>query len=403
MTGSLYRRGKRGYFTIEFYVPGQGRSRTVRISTHTADRQEAERIYARELAALQARGPVARGHSYTVAEWAAEWLRTRRTQGLDASTIASYDAKLRLYVLPMLGEAALRDLSPDHVRQWLNTLAERSRADGGEGRLSARTLQYAHTLLRAMLQDAVRMGHADRNATDGVRRPRVPRYEARALTEDEARRLLAAAEGTRYAPLWRLLLASGLRIGEALALDWRDIDLDAAVVHVRREATKTDAGARVVEVDGPTLAALRAWRARQAEERLRLGPRWHAGSAVFTGPRGARLDRHNAHADHWTPLLGRAGVGPLRLHDLRHTSGTLALESGHHAREVADRLGHRDSAFFLNRYAHSQPERRRQLAEDMGAVLGGQVGGFSPATPVNGAKLRVHQLRRKGSAKGRNA
>jgi integrase len=107
-----------------------------------------------------------------------------------------------------------------------------------EGRLSPRTIQYMHSVLRAALNQAVRWRMVHYNAAAMVSTPRVTRREVLALTPEEARRLLDAARGDRLEVLYSVALALGLRQGEALGLKWCDIDFDTHVLRVRRASQR---------------------------------------------------------------------------------------------------------------------------------------------------------------------
>src|SRR3954451_19183071 len=203
-------------------------------------------------------------------------------QRLSASTISSYRKNIRLHIDPYLGETTLARLTGGAVDTWMRTLEASGRADG-RGGLSARTVRYVYTILRSALSDAVRNGRLSVNPTDRSTPPspseaRPP--EMQAWTAGELARFLRWAEDRDpdLAMGWRLLAATGMRRGEALALRWRDVDLDAGRLQGRRSVgtvktngadeelvegpTKTGQ-ARVVDIDSDTVAVLRAYRANR--------------------------------------------------------------------------------------------------------------------------------------------
>ncbi|MEA3217603.1 MAG: hypothetical protein QOJ19_3759, partial [Acidimicrobiia bacterium] len=202
----------------------------------------------------------------------AQWIAGQR---LSASTLASYRKNIRLHIDPYLGETTLPRITGAAVDAWMRKLEESGRADG-QGGLSARTVRYVYTILRSALSDAVIQGRLAVNPTDRSTPPspseaRPP--EMQAWTAAELNRFLgwADAEDRDLAMGWRLLAATGMRRGEALALRWRDLDLDAGRLAVRRSVgvvkakgagerlvegpTKTGQS-RVVDLDPGTLAAL---------------------------------------------------------------------------------------------------------------------------------------------------
>jgi integrase len=182
--------------------------------------------------------------------------------------------------------------------------------------------------------------------------------------------------------LFRFLLDSLCRLGEALALTWTDLDLDAGVVIISatrtvdqagkphtRDGTKAGAGRRI-ELTPDTIAALRRHRLAQLEQRLRLGCLWHDNSLVFDRGDGAHY-----HPDSVRTQLERAcvaaGVPVVTPHGLRHTGATLAVAQGVPLHAVMRRLGHSNIGLTSSLYAHASPEADHQVAEALRRVLEG--------------------------------
>jgi len=221
------------------------------------------------------------------------------------------------------------------------------------------------------------------NAAAMVSAPRGTRLEPKVLTPEEARRLLDAARGDRLEALYSVALALGLRQGEALGLKWSDIDLDSGVLRVRRAAqriprqgtrfveTKTGRSRRTLFMPPVVISALRAHRARQILERLAAGQHWVELDVVFASQFGTLADGPNVtHRFH--RLLKKAGLPPMRFHDLRHACASLLLVQGVHPRVVMETLGHSQISLTMNTYSHVLPALQREAADRMEAVLGGR-------------------------------
>ncbi|HET9301244.1 MAG TPA: tyrosine-type recombinase/integrase [Propionibacteriaceae bacterium] len=196
-----------------------------------------------------------------------------------------------------IGAQPLDKLRPSHIEAWKVELEHRG--------LSESTIRSAYTILRAVLDTAVRDRALAQNPAHAVRRPRVRVTEAAYLTPDQVRSLLLASKPSRYAPLFELLVNTGLRRGEALALHWSDIDLDAKLLRVRgtlaRVAgelvvteTKTPRSRRVIPLSPTAERLLRDVRANQRVERLRAGSMWQSTPYVFTTELGEPCDSRNA-------------------------------------------------------------------------------------------------------------
>jgi integrase len=186
-------------------------------------------------------------------------------------------------------------------------------------------------------------------------------------------------EGDRKHPAWLLLASTGMRRGEVLGLSWDDVDLETAQFAVRRTLAavdmdvafsepKTQRSRRVVALDATTVAALRSWRRRQAEDKLALGPAYNDQGFVFTRADGRPFDP-NDFSREFDRRIRRLGLPRIRLHDLRHTSATLALQAGIHPKVVSERLGHSTIAITLDIYSHVTPTLQRDAADRVAAVI----------------------------------
>jgi integrase len=366
VSGSLHQRGKGGWWYAYFRVRGaDGRWTTHTIALHTQDREEAAQRL-RELEREMAVKNPARGSQPepTLGEWLDEWVRSKEERGRRPKTIKQYRDLTRLYIKPALGDVPLRDLTADMVRVWQLRLAEAPRVDGRPGHLSPRTRALVQVILASALDEAVRMGKTRENPARQVELPRPEPYPARALTEEELRTLLSAARGSRLYHLWVLLATTGVRVGEALALTWDDVDLVAGEARIRQaKHVRTSPVARVVPLPAVALRALRE--AKDAQERAGT---YRPGGPVIASTSGTHTDYRQVRSA-WARLLARAGLGHLRIHDLRHTVATLLLSQGVPVKTVQEMLGHRSEAFLLQRYGHALPSHRHEAARAMDALL----------------------------------
>jgi integrase len=233
--------------------------------------------------------------SAVVTAWIAS---TPEASDLKASTKVTYATLLRSQVLTdVIASKPLADLKPSHVEQ----LAVRMRVKG----CSPSTVRQTYTVLRSVLETAVRDELLASNPAAKVKRPVVPRPEARYLSITEVASLLDAVKDSRCAPLLRLLVAMGLRRGEALALRWSDVDLTNGILrvggtllrvngHLVISEPKTERSRRDVPLSPATAVLLRSVKASQAVERLKAASIWVETGLVFTTERGTGVDPRNA-------------------------------------------------------------------------------------------------------------
>lgn len=244
--------------------------------------------------------------------------------------------------------------------------------------LNPRAVAHAHDALHRALADAIPGLLASNPATGAARGRSAPRTERSVWTEDEYRAFLAVAQGEWLWPLWRTIAQTGLRRGEALGLDWSDVDLDRGTLTIRRQFTviggrctikdvKTPRARRTVDLDPETVLVLREWRKRQPRT---LNPDAASKHAVFTYPDGARVGPTRSLNDHFHRIIATAGLRRLTIHDLRHTHATLLLQRGVPIHVVSRRLGHASEAITLTTYAHVLPDQARMAAEAASAIAG---------------------------------
>ena len=173
---------------------------------------------------------------------------------------------------------------------------------------------------------------------------------------------------------------SGARLGELLALTWRDIDFEKGHMKVNKSlssrdgpvtisSTKTRAGRRVVSLPCAAIEALRRHRVRQCQERL-SAREWADGDLVFTSTSGTPMNPANFTARYWHPLLLRAQLPSIHFHDLRHTSALMAMRSGH-LTAVSRRLGHSNTGITAELYGHSTSVDDERIADRMASMLKG--------------------------------
>jgi integrase len=334
-----------------------GRRRIVR--RYMPTEREADAELARIRRRYEGVGPVA---AMTVDEYLAEWLDAVRLT-VARRTHESYAGLATQHVSPLLGGIRVGELRPSDVGRL-----SRDRIGAG---LSPSTVRAIVGVLRAALGQAVRDGELPSNVAR-IRLPRVERERVEAMTPETADAILDLARfrvdedgrehGALLEPLVTLLLGCGLRIGEACALDWRDLALPrpgqpaAGRESVTVRLGKTAASRRTVPLPAFVTAALVAHRARSA----RVGQT----EPVFIGERGGRLRRETAsHAFH--RLQERAGLEPIRLHDLRHGTATLLVARGVPMRVVAEVLGHADPSVTANVYAHVSLDSKAAAMAEM--------------------------------------
>jgi len=311
----------------------------------------------------------------TLREWIERWLVTMEPK-IRASTLRDYRNGLAR-VSDKLGNLKLQALKPLDVEEFYASLLHDGHRYGGG--LAPKTVRNVHIALRRSLADAERFGLVTRNVASLVKPPVPERRELQTWTTDEVRQFLFATRDDRLAAAWRLLAATGMRRGEALGLHWAAVDMKVGRLQINRslsmvddkliwDAPKTSRSRRSISIDDETLVVLKQHRKRQLEERVKAGELWDERDLVFCDELGREL-----HPNRFTRAFGqaarRAGVSQIRLHDLRHTWATLALQAGVHPKVVSERLGHATTGITLDLYSHVQPELDAQAATSVAQLF----------------------------------
>ena len=311
----------------------------------------------------------------TVGEFLLTWLNTVAKVRVRERTLASYRMIVERYLVPTIGmkrvaKLSVSDIDVLYARMGDGTVTGR--------RLGPRTVRYTHSVLRAALKKAVKARKIAYNPSDDVTLPRMVKPEPRDVGKGTAHRFLVAAQSDRWHALWTLLVLTGLRPGEALALKWDDID--GEMLRVRRvlvpsngswrfDEPKTERSLRTVTLPALALRALKHHRIQQAEERLRAGAAYGDLRLVFANAVGRPLEVRNLVRRHLHSVLDAAELPHLRLYDLRHMAATVLMEDGEHPKAVSERLGHSTIRLTMDTYSHVTSSMQERTASRLDALF----------------------------------
>jgi len=319
-------------------------------------------------------------HNYTVPTKASvkdyltkEWLPAVKAT-IRPTTYNSYVQHVECHIVPHIGTVKLQKLSGSQVNALYAKLADTGKKDGKTG-LSPMTIHHVHACLHKACKDAVRWGHISRNPLDAADPPRKKgdgTKEMQTWSREQLKAFLHACADERLSPLWHTIAMTGMRRGEALGLRWSDVDLENARLAVRRalipisrevvvSEPKTAKGRRVVALDPSTIEVLKAQAARQLDEQSDWDEAWVDSGLVFTAENGAALDPESV-TRYFRQAVKRSMLPSIRLHDLRHTHATLALQAGIHPKVVSERLGHATVSITLDTYSHAIPAMQEEAA-----------------------------------------
>jgi integrase len=310
----------------------------------------------------------------TLGEYLDQWIEGAAKVRVRPRTLQGYKELLDRYIRPDLGNERLSKLTPLQIQRTYAGLIERG--------LSAKTVRHAHGVLRAALNQAVKWRLLIANPALAVELPKTRKKEMQALSPEQAALFLAHASNDRHGALFSVALTTGMRPGEYLGLQWKDVDLEKGLVVVRRTLVpqgdggwdfaepKTAQSARTIPLPRSVTRALIEHRKLQTAEKLKAGEKYEDHDLVFAGPKGHAIQLRNLVNRHFKPLLTQAKLpGTLRLYDLRHTCATLLLSQGEHPKVVSERLGHASVMLTLDTYSHVLPTMQQRAAERLENAL----------------------------------
>lgn len=371
----VVKRGSTWSHVIRVRDPETGESRPRWVGGFpTEDEAKAARDEARVKAR---RGEYIDRNAITVAEYLADWIEGHAVE-IKPHTLKGYRDMIRLYIVPRIGKVRLQALRPSAITKLYRDLLTGGGRTGGP--LAANTVKHAHIVLRKALTDAVLVDELiPNNPAERAKLPRVQATEPGMIwTPAQLRAFLETASDHRLFAFFHLAAYTGARRGELLNLRWGDVDLDTPQIHIkgsaavidrqRVEGTTKSGRSRVVSLDAGTVKVLKAHRARQDADKLKLGEDWKGkdtyvfttgwGEPVFPDTLSSLMPKLIEAHNKKTPGLPHA-----RLHDLRHIHATTLLLAGVPVHVVAARLGHADPAITLRVYAHVVNEQAATAAD----------------------------------------
>ena len=297
--------------------------------------------------------------------YADRWLKDYARIECKTSTADGYEGVLGQYLRPRFGKKRLDEIKRDDVKALINDLI-------GED-LSRNTIRNTLCVIRGLLSYAIEEGLLESNPAARLgrftRSAKTAEAKGIALTTKEVQQFLKAAREIcpEYYPLFLMAVRAGLRRGELVAVQWGDLQLGEDADHsdrfilvqhnyVRREHTTTKSKkARRVDLSRELRRVLVELRDKRLLEAYLEGKNNISDELVFRSPEGVILDPDNLYHRFFLPVLAKAGIRKIRLHDLRHTFGSLLLQNGASIVYVKEQTGHSSIQVTVDTYGHLIP------------------------------------------------
>ncbi len=389
MPSRIKKRGENTYLlSVAAGYDGRGRQITYTRTVNASSKREAEKHYALFLAEIE-NGQTASPGKTTVEQFCSLWLINHAEKHLAPKTIQRYRQLINLWIVPAMGKLQLGRLKPMHLMSFYDNLTEDGiRKDGKSGGLSPRTILHIHRLLHTIMQAAIQWDYLPYNPISKVKAPRADRPDITILDEEQLGHflLLLDKHDLKWKVLSLLLLAAGIRIGEALGVEWQHIDMDNSIMAVEQASQylghnvgtitkrpKNKASERLVALPNSLVELLHQYKSYQAAKRIELGSKWQGGvtfshDRLFTTWNGRPMFPGSYNT--WlSRLCLNNGLPHITPHSLRHLSATLLINANISLKNISARLGHNRTSTTGDIYSHFLKSTDKIAAEKMDAIL----------------------------------
>lgn len=305
-------------------------------------------------------------------QWLDIWLENYVKPTTKIKTYTIYKQIVEKRLKPRLGEYELNEISPVILQSYVTELLRQGNAITGTG-LSANTVNGIITVIQNSLKLACTIGESEKYIADKIKRPKTSEKEVSCFTAAEQKKIERAVLAGKRQKMFGIVLClyTGLRIGELLALTWKDIDFIKGVLSVNKTihdgkdengricsiigVPKTQSSVRSIPLPKQLIPVLKKIKKETESEYV-----------VSDKRRGVSV---RVYQRNFSVLLKRIGVPHKGFHALRHTFATRTLECGMDVKTLSEILGHKSATTTLNRYVHSMADYKKEMMNKLGKLL----------------------------------
>ncbi|WBL16397.1 tyrosine-type recombinase/integrase [Sutcliffiella sp. NC1] len=319
-----------------------------------------------------------------LAEFINDWEKKYAEKELGEQTLDVYSRHIKNHILPNLGHMKLDQIKPIHIVNFLDQL---KKVNGDP--LEVSTVQYIYRVLRNILQRAMDWKIIKENPVANVKKPKNNAIdkEVNVYNESEVQLLFNAVQNE---PLhWRvftsLALAAGLRRGELLGLEWSNINFEEGTIRIKQvvgfgrngkailKKPKSKTSNRIISLPPSIVLELKDFHREWKKEKMRMRDQWieEFHEFVFCNENGKHF-YPSTPSTWWRRFISRTNIRYIRLHDLRHTSATLLINQGVHAKIISARLGHADIRITMDTYGHALHTADQEAANKLDGIFSKQ-------------------------------
>lgn len=350
-------------------------------------REKEAKIYLTEQEASINRGTYIEPQNMFLFQYLNNWLEDKK-DNLSPTSYTGYEVNIRCHINPYIGGIRLQDVRAAHIKDLYKQL-KKDRKIKVEGeirnfkKLSGTSIRYVHRVLSKALEDAYKEETIAKNPAKLVSPPPKEKFKAEFLPANQIKELLDKFQDDEmFMPVY-LSVILGLRRGEALGLQWQDINFDERIIHIRNnyiiddgkptldDKTKTETSTRDIVVTERIIKTLKDHQRKQKKMKLQLGQAYHINNFVCTWADGRPFSP--SHVSRGFNLRTKKyGLPVIRFHDLRHSNASLMISQNVPMKGASDRLGHSTIVITNDLYGHIERSVQEQIAETIDKAIWGE-------------------------------
>ena len=304
-------------------------------------------------------------------DWLDDWMDNYVLPSAKAKTIKTYEEVISNHLRPDIGDRDIDAIEAIELQRYVTGLLRSGNLLNGKG-LSVNTVNLIITVIQSSLRAANEIGVTEKSVWQKIKRPKHIERDVYCFTEREQRLIENAIRISENGKYFGILLAlyTGMRIGELLALEWRDVDLRRGEIsvnktchdvsvngHTEREmnSPKTSSSKRVIPIPRKLIPLIKEHKKNSRSQYV-----------ICDSNKPVIMRSYQRTFEHF---LDRLGIKHRGFHALRHTFATRALECGMDVKTLSEVLGHKSTSITLNRYVHSMPRHKRDMMNRLGRLL----------------------------------
>lgn len=315
----------------------------------------------------------------TFKQFAEEW-KQKHASKLSKTTYGNHVIRVDKHLTPVLGHMEMNKIT---TMTLLNLMQNLTRKDDKDGELSDRSKRDIYQTLSSIFTHAQKWKVIINNPMDGVAAPKFKKKKLEVYEEYEIKQILSLvqSESMHWRIMITLALTSGLRRGELLGLEWKHIDFKNNQIEIIQtialskdgpviKDTKTDSSERIVSLPESMAKELKEYRKQWVKDKLKNGERWteNGHEWLFCNEHGEHL-YPSSPSNWWNKFLKKHKFRHIRFHDLRHTSASLLIAQGVHAKIISERLGHSRIGITMDTYGHVMRSADRTAADKLESLF----------------------------------